>query len=145
MGCVVDGVHSTRFWQIQRRSASQGIWWLKKESCCPLPNSNSLITVERKNLKGAGEKISACLQLVVTVVYIYINWYTYDGYINIYSFLFSMAFFCLVFFLATVQNIWWHEVDGFTSLGIIPLTLLMFCSYFSFTLPPVWSFTLFSV
>lgn len=61
----------------------------------PLSESDSLITVERMNLKGAGEKFSACLQLVKLL---FIYRYTYDGYINIYCFLFSM----LLLFLAIV-------------------------------------------
>lgn len=50
----------------------------------PLPDSDSLITVERKNLKGQGGN-SACLQPIVTVVDTVYR-YTYDGYMNIYSF-----------------------------------------------------------
>lgn len=46
--------------EIKRRSTSQGIWWLRKESWCPHPESDSLITVERMNLKGAGEE-NLCL------------------------------------------------------------------------------------
>lgn len=85
--------------QIKRRSTSQGIWWLRKVSCCPLRESDSLITVERMNLKGAGEKFSTCLQLVVIVVYIEIYiWWIYK-----YIFFFILnALFVYFFFLAIV-------------------------------------------
>jgi len=47
----------SKAWQIKRLSTSQGILWLRKESCCPLPESDSLITVERMNLKRGGRGV----------------------------------------------------------------------------------------
>lgn len=62
--------NSSNAWRVKLCSTSQGIWWLRKKICCPLPESDSLIMVDSMNLKEAGERISACLQLAVTVVYI---------------------------------------------------------------------------
>lgn len=55
--------------QTKHRSTSQGFWWLSIRSCCPLPDSDSLIAVGWKILYRAGEKFSAYLQLIVTLVY----------------------------------------------------------------------------
>lgn len=52
-GSVVDSVQIKQPLTIKQRSTSQGIWCLRKGSCCPLWESDSLINGGKMNPKGA--------------------------------------------------------------------------------------------